>query len=152
MMDNRHILIVDDERAILKGFQAILEMTGYRVSIAENGEEALDMACERFYNLALIDIKLPDMEGTELLRELQHINPEMKKVMVTGYASLENAIESVNLGADGYLVKPVMPGVLLEVVAEKLRDQEAEEERHAELVRELPKANRREGYSRDKWA
>ncbi len=152
MMDNKHILIVDDERAILKGFQAILEMTGYRVSTAENGEEALDMACERFYNLALIDIKLPDMEGTDLLRELQHINPEMKKVMVTGYASLENAIESVNLGADGYLIKPVMPGVLLEVVAEKLRDQEAEEERHAELVRELLKANKREDYSRERWA
>lgn len=151
-MDNKHILIVDDERAILKGFQAILEMTGYRVGIAENGEEALDMACERFYNLALIDIKLPDMEGTELLRELNQINPEMKKVMVTGYASMENAIESVNLGADGYLVKPVMPGVLLEVVAEKLRDQEAEEERQEELVRELLKAGRRNSFNMDKWA
>lgn len=151
-MDNKHILIVDDERAILKGFQAILEMTGYRVSVAENGEEALDMACERFYNLALIDIKLPDMEGTELLRELNQINPEMKKVMVTGYASLENAIESVNLGAHGYLVKPVMPGILLEVVAEKLRDQEAEEERQAELVRELLKANKRGSYDRERWA
>lgn len=151
-MDNKYILIVDDEKAILRGFQAILEMAGYRVSTAGNGEEALNMACGRFYNLALIDIKLPDMEGTELLRELQHISPEMKKVMVTGYACLENAIESLNLGADGYLVKPVMPGRLLEIVAEKLMDQEMEIERHEEIVRDLLKVRRREDYDLDRWA
>lgn len=151
-MDNKYILIIDDEKAILSGFKAILEMTGYRISTAQDGGEAIDLACEHFFNLAIIDIKLPDMEGTELLREFQNINPQMKKIIVTGYACLENAIESINLGADGYLVKPVMPGKLLEVVAEKLSEQEMENEQHEEIVRDLLDARKREDYGLDKWA
>lgn len=151
-MDNKYIMIVDDENAILMGFRAILEMTGYRVRTARDGGEAIDLACEHFFNLAIIDIKLPDMEGTELLREFQNINPQMKKIIVTGYACLENAIESLNLGADGYLVKPVMPGKLLEVVADKLSEQKIENEQHEEIVRDLLDARKREDYGLDKWA
>jgi DNA-binding NtrC family response regulator len=92
------------------------------------------------------------MDGTELLREFQNINPEMKKVMVTGYACLDNAIESLNLGADGYLVKPVMPGKLLEVVADKISEQDMENEQHEEIVRDLLDARRREECGLDKWA
>ncbi len=149
---NKYILIVDDEKAILTGFKAILEMTGYRVCTAKDGAEAIDLACERFFNLALIDIKLPDMEGTELLREFKNINSQMKKVVITGYASLENAIESLNLGADGYLVKPVMPGKLLEIVSDKLSEQEMENDLHEEIVRDLLEARGQHDFGLDKWA
>jgi len=151
-MNNKYILVVDDEKAILMGFKAVLEMTGYRVSTAQDGGDAIDLVCEHFFNLAIIDIKLPDMEGTELLKEFQTINPLMKKIIITGYASLENAIESLNLGADGYLLKPVMPGKLLEVVANKLYEQEMENEQNEEMVRDLLDARRREDYGLDKWA
>lgn len=83
--------------------------------------------CNSFYNLALIDIRLPDMEGTELLWGFQQLGLKTKKIVITGYSTEEYAINSLNLGADGYLKKPVMPGKLLEFVADKLAEQEAED-------------------------
>lgn len=136
-MEKKYLLVVDDDQAILKSFGWLLEAKGYGVSTAEDAREALEKACAKYYNLALIDIKLPDMEGTELLREFKQINPDMKTVMVTGYATLENAVESLNLGADGYLMKPVTPGRILEMVADKLMEQEMERRFHEEAVRDL---------------
>lgn len=114
-MENERILVVDDDLSILKSFGSLLEMKGYRVSEATGAGEAITKASSNFYHLALIDVKLPDLDGTELLREFSQINPEMMKIIITGYASLDNAIISLNQGADGYLVKPVFPGHLLEM-------------------------------------
>jgi DNA-binding NtrC family response regulator len=150
-MDKKYILIVDDEKAILKGFRALLEMKEYRVVTAKDGREAVDKVSENFYNLAIIDIRLPDMDGTEVLREFRQINPEMKNIIITGYASLENAVESLNLGADGYLMKPVTPGKLLEIVSEKLREQEMENELHEELVKDLLETRRKGDLGLDRW-
>ncbi len=153
MKINKHILVVDDDEAVLKSFKALLEMKGYRVSTAENGQEAVKKACNNFYNLALIDIKLPDAEGTEVLREFSQINKQMKKIMVTGYASLDNSVESLNLGADGYLMKPVSPGRLLEFVEDKLLEQEREIQQLEEIVEEMlaAKKNEQENQDRDRW-
>jgi two-component system chemotaxis response regulator CheY len=85
----------------------------------------------------LIDIKLPDMVGTDLLREFQLINPEMKKIMITGYSSRKIVIDSLNLGADGYLEKPVPPAKLLKFVADKLMEQENEISLYEETVNDL---------------
>jgi DNA-binding NtrC family response regulator len=74
-----------------------------------------------------LDIKLPDMEGTELLKRLQEIKPRMIKIMVTGSASLDNAIQSVNLEAKAYIVKPFNPADLLRVIDEKLKERRAAE-------------------------
>jgi DNA-binding NtrC family response regulator len=74
-----------------------------------------------------LDIKLPDMEGTELLKQLQEIKPRMIKIMVTGSASLDNAIQSVNLEAKAYIVKPFNPADLLQVIDEKLKERRAAE-------------------------
>jgi DNA-binding NtrC family response regulator len=122
-MDKKFILIVDDDKGILKSFSTILGLKGYRVSTAESGKEAIEKYQANYYNLALIDIKLPDLDGTELIREFHQINPSTKKIIVTGYATLENAIKSLNWGADGYLEKPVLPGELLSFVADKLMEQ-----------------------------
>ena len=123
-MDRKNILVVDDDKAILKGLVDILRSKNYDVDMAETGAEAIDKAKATVYNLALLDIKLPDMEGTRLLIDLGKITPSMMKIMVTGYASLGNAIDSVNFGADAYLMKPVSPERLLETVAAKLKEQE----------------------------
>jgi DNA-binding NtrC family response regulator len=127
-MAAKHILITDDDKVIVEGFKALLELKGYKVSTAENGREALEEARKNFYNLALIDIKLPDMEGTGLLQEFRQLNPQIKLIIITGYSTRENAIESLNLGADGYLEKPLTPNKLLAVVADKLAEQETENE------------------------
>ncbi|MBS7645171.1 MAG: response regulator [Candidatus Bathyarchaeia archaeon] len=123
MEEVKTILIVDDDKAILRSLKAILEMKGYEVETAETGKEAIEKSRKKIYNLAILDIKLPDMEGTELLVKMHETMPKMMKIMLTGYPSLENAVKSLNLGADAFLMKPVNPKELLKVVEEKLREQ-----------------------------
>jgi len=135
-VEKKRILVVDDDETILKSFKEILESRGYLVETAKTGLEALEKSEDQHYDLALLDIKLPDIEGTELLVEMHEGTPRMMKVMVTGHASLENAVESLNLGADAYLVKPVKPEELLRIVEEKLKEQEEAERMSEEKVAE----------------
>lgn len=123
MEETKSILVVDDDKSILKSLESILKMKGYRVETAETGQEAVEKSKSAIYNLAILDIKLPDMEGTELLVKMHETMPRMMKIMLTGYPSLENAVKSINLGADAFLMKPVNPKELLKVVEEKLREQ-----------------------------
>ena len=124
----KRILVVDDDMDILESIRIILEASGYSVDTAKNGSEAIEKAKSNFYNLALLDIKLPDIEGIDLLALMPKTTPKMMKIMITGYSSEENAIKSLNLGADAYLKKPIQPEKLLEVVEDKLKEQEEIEE------------------------
>jgi DNA-binding NtrC family response regulator len=135
-MENKKksILVVDDDTAILKYATRILRSEGYDVDAAETGFEAIEKSNNHFYNLALLDIKLPDMEGTELLTKMHRTTPLMMKIMVTGFPSLENAVEALNMGADAYLLKPVELDELLKVVKEKLKEQEDAEKMSEERV------------------
>jgi len=135
-VEKKSILIVDDDKDILKSLKDILQSKGYTIGTAETGREAVEKSEDKFYNLALLDIKLPDMEGTELLTKMHRAIPRMMKIMVTGYPSLENAVESLNLGADAYIMKPVDPKNLLKVVEEKLKEQEEAEKMTEEKVAE----------------
>lgn len=121
----KSILVVDDERSILNGFKEVLESESFSVETAETGEEAIEKSNAKFFNLALIDIRLPDIDGTKLLTAMKETMPKMVKIMVTGYPSQENAIESLNKGADGYIIKPIlnMDG-LVNMVKEHLKKQE----------------------------
>ena len=132
----KSILIVDDDRAILKNAKDVLRLEGYCVDMAETGKEAIEKSSAQFYNLVLLDIKLPDMEGTELLTKMHRTTPKMMKIMITGYPSLKNAVEALNLGADAYLMKPIDPEELLKVVEEKLKEQEEAEEMSKEKIKE----------------
>jgi len=117
------ILIVEDDENIRETMKNILQQSGYETDTAKTGREAEQKAKTRFYNLALLDIKLPDMEGTQLLAKLHENTPKMVKIMVTGYPSLENAMEALNQGADAYVTKPVKPAKLLALIEEKLEEQ-----------------------------
>lgn len=120
----KQILVIDDEDSIRKVFQWILEGQGYEVETAETGMRAIEKFGEKFFNLALLDIRLPDIECTELLTMLHKRSPKTMKIMVTGYPSQDNAIKSLNVGADAYIVKPVEPTELVKVVEAKLKEQE----------------------------
>jgi two-component system response regulator PilR (NtrC family) len=117
------VLIVDDDAGIRKTLSKILEKEGYLVETVENGQEAIKASNERFFNVALIDIRLPDMEGTKLLERLKEPEPKMVKIIITGYASLQNAIEAVNKGADGYVLKPFDATELLAMIEKHLEKQ-----------------------------
>lgn len=140
MDKKKSILIVDDDKAVLGVIKDILELQGYRVDTAETGQEALEKTKTRYYNLALLDIKLPDIEGTQLLTKMHRDIPKMMKIMITGYASLENAVESLNLGADAYLMKPIEAEKMLKVVEDKLKVQEEAESMSQEKVTEWIKS------------
>ena len=103
-----------------------LEHAGYTVDTAESGKEAVKKSTENFYNLALIDIRLPDMEGTELLKALPETTPRMVKIILTGFPTLQNAVTSINKGIDGYLMKPVNSDELLRLIKEHLDKQKQE--------------------------
>jgi two-component system response regulator AtoC len=123
MKKKARILVIDDDDNIRKVLASILEEKGYEADVAKNGEEAIEKSRKSFYNLALIDIRLPDMKGTELLTRLKQTTPKMVKIILTGYPSMDNAIDAVDKGADGYLIKPVNMDVLHEKIAKHLRDQ-----------------------------
>ena len=133
-MKKANILIVDDNEGILETLSAILEEKGYRTDTAKNGREAIEKSKTNFYNLALLDIRLPDIEGTKLLTKIEETSPRMVKIMITGYASLENAVEALNLGADAYIMKPVDPENLLKVINQKLKAQREAEKTSQEKV------------------
>lgn len=117
---------MDDDRSILTSAKAILRSEGYLVDIAETGKEAIEKSNIHYYDLALLDIRLPDMDGTKLLTEMRMGKPRMRTIMITGFPSLDNTVESLNLGADGYIVKPIDPRKLLDIVREKLWEREVE--------------------------
>jgi DNA-binding NtrC family response regulator len=126
--ETARILLIDDDEFVRKTISKALEKAGYKVDTAENGAEALEKAQAHFYNLALIDIRLPDMEGTKLLTAIKDTIPKMVKIILTGYPSLQNAIDAVNKGADGYITKPVDIAELHKVIKEHLKKQVEESE------------------------
>lgn len=127
MKGKARILIVDDDEDICRTLSLILEEKGYEVDAAHTGKEAIEKSKTKVYNAALLDIKLPDMEGTELLTAMRETSPKMIKIMVTGYPALKNAVEALNKGADAYLMKPVNPEKLIKTIEEKLKIQKEAE-------------------------
>jgi len=130
------ILIIDDDAGIRKTLSKILDREGYFVRDVENGQQAIAASKERFFNVALIDIRLPDIEGTKLLDKLEETEPKMVKIIVTGFPSLQNAIEAVNQGADGYILKPFDVKELLKMIENHLKKQEEDLEYTQERVTE----------------
>ncbi|HDO42403.1 MAG TPA: response regulator [Candidatus Bathyarchaeota archaeon] len=131
MGEPARILIVDDDESIREVLTSILTDEGYIVEAVDTGEKAVKATHEKFYNLALIDIRLPDMEGTKLLTKLKDTVPKMRKIIITGYPTLQNAIEAVNKGADAYIIKPIDMEETLKVIREQLQKQ-AEEKKYSE--------------------
>ena len=132
--DKPSILIVEDDANIRETLNTILQQKGYKTDTTKNGQEAIQKSKVKFFNLALLDIKLPDMEGTKLLITMHENLPKMLKIIITGYPSLENAVEALNLGADAYVIKPVKPGKLLALIEEKLEKQREAEKMTDEKV------------------
>ncbi len=123
MSQKASILVVDDDAGIRMTLSRVLEKEGYLVETVENGEQAIEASKKWFFNVALIDIRLPDIEEIELLGRLKVTEPKMVKIIITGFPSLRNAVEAVNKGADGYVLKPFDSGKLLMMIRKHLKRQ-----------------------------
>jgi DNA-binding response OmpR family regulator len=104
--ETAHVLVVDDEGAIRYSVSKTLQRIGYEVDEASSGEEALDMMGKREYEVILTDIRMPGVTGVELLKRIKDLSPDAIVILMTGYASLGTAVESLRLGAHDYLIKP----------------------------------------------
>ena len=141
MNPEESILVVDDDPDFLDIIRRILERKGYLVATASSAGMAIERVKERFYNITILDISLPDADGTELLSRLIEIHPDIIAIMLTGHSSVQNAITSLNRGAFAYLEKPVGPDNLLSVITRGLEKQRLVVENH-QLMEELEQRNR----------
>jgi PAS domain S-box-containing protein len=107
MKEKDCILVVDDDEGTRKSLVLLLKRKGFEIEYAGTGKEALAIAQGRPIDLTLLDIKLPDIEGVELLAPLKKTNPDMSIIMITGFASVESAVQSLTAGASGYITKPI---------------------------------------------
>ena len=107
------ILAVDDEEIILSSFRKILVLAGYSIDTVEKGSEALGLIRKNDYDFIFTDLKMPEMDGVELTKAAKHLRPDIDIIVITGYASIETAVETVRLGAMDYVEKPFTEDELL---------------------------------------
>lgn len=116
MGESIHILIADDEKGIREGCRRILESEGYATDTAENGRIGLEMLQTRPYDLLLVDLMMPVMGGFELMEQARQIDSELIMIVITGFATIESAVDAMKRGAYDYVPKPFTPDQLIAVV------------------------------------
>ncbi len=121
------VLIVDDEHQLVEAFRKKLSKEGFEVFTAYNGRDALDIMKENVLDIGLFDIKLPDIDGIELLGRLREMQPTSEVIMLTGFASVDTAIRSMKLGAYDYLTKPCKLSELHSVIAKAYEKKQLKE-------------------------
>jgi len=119
MMGKKRILVVDDDVGILRVFRSILQKEGYSVETAETGKIAIGKIEKEKFNVYLIDVRLPDMEGTDLLLKIPYEHGTVK-IIVTGFSTDDVGKRAADYGADDFLVKPVRAEELIATVRDRL--------------------------------
>lgn len=128
-MEDFRVLVVDDEKEFLETIVKRLQKRNLYVDAAESGEKALELIQTGNYDVVLLDVKMPGMDGVDVLREIKNAKPLTEVIMLTGHASVESGIEGMKLGAYDYLMKPME----LDQLFEKLKD--AYEKKHLQEQR-----------------
>ena len=119
------VLVVDDERTFRYFLSLHLKDAGYEVTEAERGQVAIHFIDSKRFDVALIDLRLPDIGGLEVLRHLRQVSPQTRVIILTGYATLDSAIEALRQGAHDYLTKPFNTSELLTRLADSIAQQNA---------------------------
>ncbi|GAG10613.1 unnamed protein product, partial [marine sediment metagenome] len=127
------ILVVDDELVVRDSLKEWLEDEGFQVDMAESGTEALEKLTKEAFHLMLLDIKMPGMDGVEVLRRSKEIRSELPVVMMTAYATVETAVEAMKMGAMDYLMKPFDPDSLVPLIVQLYQNIERTGERQIEV-------------------
>jgi DNA-binding NtrC family response regulator len=110
------VLIIDDDESMRIACSQTLESAGFSFSLAENGAQALDRVRQESFEVALLDLRMPGMPGTEVLKRLKQESPNTAIIIITGYAAIDSAVEAIKLGAYNYLPKPFTPETLTAAV------------------------------------
>lgn len=121
-----HILVIDDDEVLTEFLSVMLRGKGYEVTVVKNGKSALRKLKNNFYAVILIDIKLPDIDGIELISQIQKTEPDMRKIILTGNPSFDNVQKALKAGAHDYLVKPAKLEEIVKTIEHQIRIQRAE--------------------------
>ena len=119
-MSKHKILVIDDEDIVRTSCIRTLAPEGFEVRLAKNGAEGLKMANEESFDIVLTDLKMPDMDGIEVLRIIKEKWPETEVIIVTGYQTVDTAVKAIKLGAYDYIEKPFTPDALIAAITEAL--------------------------------
>jgi len=119
-MEKKKVLVIDDEQIVLDSVSQILIDDNYEVDVSLSGREGLDWAIERPYDIILTDIRMPDIGGMRVLRDIKRVKSSLPVVIITGYATTKSAVQAMKLGAAEYIEKPFEPEQLLDAVARAL--------------------------------
>src|SRR5881296_3574021 len=141
MPEQLKVLVVDDEESVVVTIKAILQLDGYNVSTTTSGVQARAMVRDTEYDLVLTDLRLEDGDGLDVLKAVRERHPETITIMLTGYASLESAIQAIRAGAYDYLVKPSEVEELRSTVARGIERRRLGQELRMRVA-ELERANR----------
>jgi len=115
-MEEKKAIVIDDEQIVLDSVSQILIDENYEVDVSLSGREGLDWAIERPYDIVLTDIRMPDIGGMRVLRDIKRIKPSLPVLIITGYATAKSAVQAMKLGAADYIEKPFTPDQLLKAV------------------------------------
>jgi len=119
------ILIMEDEMSVAKGLELVLSEEGYTVDLAMNGRSALDSFDRRDFDLLIADLRLPDIDGMEVIKRVKHRRPDTGVIVITGYSTVPSAVEAMKLGAFEYLPKPFTDDQFKQAVVGALKEKKA---------------------------
>ena len=136
----RRVLVVDDEPVVNESCRRVLADEGFDVESTESGRDGLDRARTQHFDLVITDLRMPDLDGMELVRSIRRERPGTAVVVITGYGTVASAVQAIRLGVSDYLEKPFTPDQLTQAVSQALTTPEGHEPRveiDAELVRQV---------------
>jgi DNA-binding NtrC family response regulator len=119
-MQKKRVLVIDDERIVLDSITKILKNENFEVDVTLSGRQGMEWAIAKSYDIVLTDLRMPDIGGMRVLRDVKRAKPAMPVVMITGFGSVKSAVQAMKLGAAEYLEKPFAPDDLIRVIQKAL--------------------------------
>jgi DNA-binding NtrC family response regulator len=141
-MKDKSVLIIDDEKNIRLTLSQALEVLEVRIDTAANGEEALAKLKEKEFGLILLDLKMPGMDGMEVLRHVSEIRPDIRIIIITAYGTIESAVEAMKLGAADFIQKPFAPEEIRELVSRVMDREKLDEQKTVDYESSIELAKR----------
>jgi len=133
-MDKTKVLVIDDEKVVLDSVKKILLDEGYEVEVNLSGRDGLKDALQSHYDIVLTDIRMPDIGGMRVLRDIKRAKPSLPVIMITGYASVKSSVQAMKLGASDYVEKPFTPDQLIKAVDTALETAASKKPEPQELI------------------
>jgi DNA-binding NtrC family response regulator len=115
-MQKKRVLVIDDERIVLDSITKILKEENFEVDVTLSGRQGLEWAIAKDYDIVLTDLRMPDIGGMRVLRDVKRAKPAVPVVIITGFSTVKSAVEAMKLGAAEYLEKPFAPDALVKVI------------------------------------